>query len=545
MSDLKLPRTAVSFLGILAACLNALFRVAVIPVLLTPLFDRVLLQQKMQELLPILALGFLLIVLGSVMLFIQDASFAYVAAKTSKTWREGLYLRLLALRPGTLPGTSGGLSSRILSDLKDVETYLHYGLGSLVAESLSLVGIIAVLFYYNPGATLVLLLSSIPLFSLVFFLGKRLERVSSTSQAATEQVGSVLQEGFSRHVLVRAFFSDSFMRARFAKINQHTQAIMVRRGYLAALQVPLAQILLFLALAAIVLLLVRSLNQDQMTVGEVASYVTLMALVATPAQLLPRAYAFLQQASAAAKRLRELLSPLPEDSPSEQKSAEGSALLELKALSFAYSEGTSVLSNLNLQSESRGLITIAGESGAGKTTLLHVLLHFLDPSQGEIRLKGRALSLWSEKALRQVLGYVPQEPMLLKASIRDNLCLGRSYSDSALWHVLERVGLKIQVEALADGLEHSLAEEGRGLSAGQRQRLAIARALLGKPEVLLLDEPTANLDPASEASLVVLLKEQAQERLLIAVSHRSALSQVADRAFTLTAKGDLLETVGV
>jgi ABC-type multidrug transport system fused ATPase/permease subunit len=186
----------------------------------------------------------------------------------------------------------------------------------------------------------------------------------------------------------------------------------------------------------------------------------------------------------------------------------------------------------------RGLLALVGESGAGKSTLMALLLRFLRPTSGEIYLHTQSYETLSEEVLRQRVAYVPQGTDLLSGNLRDNILLGRSISDEKIWSALRAVRLESLLQSL--GLSYELREDGVGLSGGQRQRLAVARALLSEPEVLLLDEPSANLDEESERVLLETLKLQAKERLVIVVAHRPAIIEAADSVLRLE-NGQLYE----
>jgi ATP-binding cassette subfamily B protein len=557
-SSLLFPRTATAIGGMSAALLNALFRVAVIPAFVTPLIDRVVGQQRLDTLVPLLSLATLLVLAGSIALWAQDALLARTAAVSAARWRERLYRRLLGRPPGEVTGTSGGLASRILHDLREIETFHQYGLGTLVAESVAVLAVLAVLAATNLTATLLLVALCLPLVLVLRAVGRKLEASAAHSQAGTEELGAHLQEGLRHQESIRAFDAAEFMLARFSRANSSTAAAMSRRGVLAATQVPATQILAFAALGVLVAVLSSSAARGAMSVGEIVTYVTLIALLATPLQLLPRGVAMWQQARAAAVRLRELAAaptqippagaggrprapehqsaPWPpvggETNPSSAAAdrphpVAATSRLETRDLALEHS-GRTVLEGVRLRLAGPGLTVLVGESGGGKTTLLRALLRLHPLHSGTILLDGRPLSEWPETSLREVTGYVPQGHDLLRATIRENVTLGRPATDDRLWRALHEVRLDEVVRALPGGLEHHLGEDGGGLSGGQRQRLAIARALLGEPRLLVLDEPTSNLDESSELELVALLRAQAATRLVIAATHRPALSAVAD-----------------
>ena len=543
LPSLLWPRSFWALVGVVAAVANAVLRVAVAPLVVTPLFDRVLVQADFAALPSVLGVAALVVVLGAVALFGQDAALGRAAAQLSAAWREGLYRSLLSRKPDGLPGTSGGLSGRILTDLKDVETYYQFGLGTLIAEAFTLLGILGVLFYIDAGVSFILLLAFVPLVFVLRGLGARIERVTTVAQAHTEGLSQHLQEGFKHHALVRAFAARGFMLGRFGHVNKATEQSMTRRAVLASLAIPVAQILIFTAIGFLVVLLIRSVSAGTNSLANVITYLTLVALLSTPAQLLPKGFALLKQAQSAAKRLQELLEP-SEFSGGASDLVEASDGLVLTNLEFAYDDSSLVLKGVNLRLGERGLVALTGESGNGKTTLIKVLLRFLEPASGGISWKGQALAAIPEDAFRRVVAYVPQSSDLLSGSLKDNLCLGRSFSDAQLWDALTAVKLSETVQALEGKLEYLLKEDGAGLSGGQMQRLAVARALLAEPELLLLDEPSAHLDAESEQILVNTLKVVSEACLVIVIAHRPAFVKQANRVFELK-QGRLFETTVV
>ncbi len=529
--SLLLPRRPIAWLGLAAAVGNALLRIALVPLVVTPLVDRVLTQADLSALGETLVVASLVVVGGAVMLWLQDAALGRAAAELSAWWREQLYDRLLAYRPGHLPGSSGGLAGRILTDLKDVETFYQFGLGTLVAESLTVLGIIGLLLFSHAEATGYLLLLVLPLLLILAGLGRWLEHITTRSQEQTEQVGAHLQEGLRHHEVVRAFGAQPFVLSRFEPVNRATATQMTRRSAVASLQIPTTQVIVFVAFGVLIAILTRGVAAGTMTPGDVAAYLTLVALLATPAQLLPRGYALLQQARAARTRLEALrVTPSSQTSePTQDVRTPQQPTVTLATVTLAHRDDTPVLRKVTLDIKGPSLVAITGPSGSGKTTLLRALLGFIVPRQGEIYVGGIPLHALDDATLRRTVAYVPQETGLLRASVRDNLALGRKVTDDDLWAVLKEVGLVSFVRELPDGLGYPLGEDGSGLSGGQRQRLAVARALLSDPLVLLLDEPSANLDADSEQRLVDTLRRQARHRLVLVVAHRPAFVAAADR----------------
>ena len=525
------PKSKYLYFGTVAAIVNAIIRVAIVPVLLTPLIDKVLKQAVLDKLNKLLLIGFFLILAGAISLFLQDGAFAKLAANTSANAKEYLYQKLLKRPVDSLPSSSGGLSNRIMNDLKDLEFFLQYGVGSLIAESFTLLGIMLILFKTDFLATLILLLLTLPIIVVLTLIGNRLEQTTAKSQASNEQLGSHLQEGFKHHSTIRAFMADKFILGRFKRENMKAKKLMQKRALLAALQTPLTQILVYISVAILIYILGKKVITGSMTLGAMIGYLTLVTLATTPAQLLPRSFALYKQALSSVKRLNEL------DIDETAKGKENFTIeqLSIEDLRYAYGDDL-VLDTVNLELPKKGLIVVIGESGVGKSTLLKLLLRFVSPSSGKIHSKTHNLQTLKEKELRQQVAYVPQSTELLHASIENNIKLGREFSKGKINEVLAELQLKTKIEALEDGLEHILGEDGSGISGGERQRIVIARAIIGEPKVLLLDEPTANLDAENEQIIIKYLHKQSRERLVLVASHKEAILDFADRIYELKSK---------
>lgn len=526
LPSLLYARLPATLWGTLAAVANGVFRVALVPILITPMFDRVLVAEDVSVLPGVLARALLIAFVGSLMLFAQDALLGRAAANVSRRWRERIYVALL--QRDALPASSGGLTGRIVGDLRDVDIYYQFGLGTLLAETVASVMIVGLLLWQDWRTTLLLLVLALPLALILRSLGKRLEHTTSLSQDASEWVSSHLQEGFKHHATVRALDLHWFMFGRLHQDSTRAERLAERRTFLAALQIPVAQLLVFASLMSMIALLVARVSAGTLTTGEVVSYITLVALLSTPLQLLPKGYAMFKQASAAAVRLQALAVQDAADFPREPVNVSGAPNIALANLHFSYPEGMPVFDGLTLNLSGAGLVALRGASGCGKTTLLQLLLRFQQPNQGDVYLFDTPLANFPEHQLRKLVGYLPQESLLFHGTVRDNLTLGSGRSDSSLWEVLTRVQLADELRRQDMNLATQLGEDGSGLSGGQRQRLALARLLLRDPAILLLDEPSANLDDASEQAMLATLQHLAQSKLIVAVAHRPALIAAAN-----------------
>lgn len=556
-SALLWPASPAAWSGVTAALVGAALRVAIVPLFVAPLFDDVLQATDLSALPRVLITAAAVALGGSLALWAQDALLGRAAAYLGASWRDRLYASLLESPPGSLPGTSGALAGRVVSDLREVETYLRYGLGTLVAESATLLLILVLLVRADALAALALVLLAVPGALALRLVGARLEGATRGALEGTEEVAHHLQEGLRHHETVRAFGAVAAMRARLEEANRRTARANARRSLIAGLQTPLTQVIVFAAVGVLVVILVNAVARGAATVGDVVAFLTLVALASTPTQLLPQGYAMYRQARAAAQRLTALqagteagaAAAVPGAAEGSRPEADGGAvrfavsrrsahpplateegppLLALHDVAFGYDPARPVIAGVDLALPRRGLVVIGGPSGSGKTTVLRLLLRFVRPSAGRVTLGGTDLAEVDEAVLRTRLAYVPQGHELLSGALRDAIKMGRAADDDELWWALAAVGMAPAVRALPAGLATRLTEDGGGLSGGQRQRLAVARALLGRPDVILLDEPTSSLDDDSEAEINALLARLAADRLVVAVTHRPALALVAD-----------------
>lgn len=210
--------------------------------------------------------------------------------------------------------------------------------------------------------------------------------------------------------------------------------------------------------------------------------------------------------------------------------------VSIRHLSFAYPQGNIVLRNISLTMSRGRLNVLCGPNGCGKSTLLKLLLRLYDVPENTIHLDGQDIRDFKIEPLRQAIGYAEADPMLLNASIRDNLGLGlSSVSDDEIWHALELVELADFLRSLEGGLDHEIGNRGLRLSAGQRQRIALARTLLRKPRIVLLDEASSSLDAASEASLMRLLAAMSTDLMIITATHRLTSLPMDAQVFVLDA----------
>ena len=226
----------------------------------------------------------------------------------------------------------------------------------------------------------------------------------------------------------------------------------------------------------------------------------------------------------------------PEADEIEEQMVDFGNGLEVKDLHFAFPDGEVLLKGLNFEVKRGERIGVQGPSGSGKSTLFNLLLGFLEPTSGEIRVGGQRLTAGTRRSWHRLVGYVPQEIFIIQGSLAENIALGRAVEPERIWRVLEQVQLREWAEGLPQGIDSPLGEYGSRLSGGQKQRIGIARALYKEAEVLFFDEATSALDSATEHEINLALEqlsERHKELTMIIIAHRDSSLRFCDRIIEL------------
>lgn len=240
----------------------------------------------------------------------------------------------------------------------------------------------------------------------------------------------------------------------------------------------------------------------------------------------------LQQAVVAGERIFELIdAPRQRYGNSDRMLTSGE--IDIQNLTFAYRDDRNVLSDISLHVPSRSFVALVGHTGSGKSTLANLLMGYYPIKQGEIKLDGQPIASLSHTALRNSVAMVQQDPVVLADTFFANVTLGRNIDEAAVWAALETVQLAELARGLSDGLYTRLGEQGNNLSVGQKQLLAMARVLVAAPEILILDEATANIDSGTEQAIQKALKVVRQHTTLVVIAHRLSTIMDADNILVL------------
>jgi len=329
--------------------------------------------------------------------------------------------------------------------------------------------------------------------------------------------------------VIQLFNQQRRFAQRFHVITQEHFITRRRNMQLDALLLrPMVDLLYMLTLAALLYFFGRKTLDGAVEVGVLYAFISYLGRFTEPLIEMTQRLSLLQQALVSAARVFEWIDEAPEHDAPTSKHVMTAGCLALTAVDFSYDGRKQVLQDVTLDIEPGQFVGIIGHTGSGKSTLVNLLMRFYQPDRGEITLDGIALPLYAQAELRRHIAIVQQDSIIFAASIRDNVDVGRNIAQVDIDQAIDQVGLREFIAALPQGCETELTERGANLSTGQRQLLSLARALAGKPRVLILDEATANIDSETEQRVQSALMQLRGDITLIAIAHRLSTVVNAD-----------------
>ncbi len=439
---------------------------------------------------------------------------------------------------------AGRLMTRMTSDIESLTQLFHDGLIQMVVQGLTLVFVIGVLFTYNAQLAAITLLIVVP-FMVISTLRFRVvsDRGYDTVRERIADVMAHLQESLSGVRIVAAhnrqpqnIVEHRNIAGEYREANNYTARVSAMYG-------ASTEVLGIVAQALILLIGGRMVLDGSLSPGELVAFVLYLGSFFAPIQQMVTLYNTYQSGQAALNKLRDLLDtdPVVAEKPDAIELPPISGEIRFDDVNFAYIEGSPVLSDVNLTIREGEVFALVGPTGAGKSTIANLVTRFYDPVEGSVAIDGHDLRDVTLGSLRRQLGIVPQEPFLFAGSIRDNVAFARpDATDAEVLEACRAVGIDDLIERLPLGIDTPCHERGVSLSSGERQLLALARAFLARPRVLILDEATSNLDLRSETKIERALDTLLEGRTAIIIAHRLATAMRADR-IAVVDRGGIVE----
>ena len=529
------PYRIQAIIGFLFKMTEAFFEL-IVPMVVADIIDNGIAKNDSNYILKMGFVLFLLAIIGYCCALICQ----YFASKTSQGF--GTYLRndmFKAMNAYDYENIDDigtpSLITRITNDVNQLQLAVAMAIRLVSRSPFLIIGSLIMAFQINVQMALIFLLSA-PLLALCIFL------VMSKSlplyiriQKQLDRVSLICRENLSGIRVIRAFSKQFQEKNRFEEATQKQKDMQIKVGKISALLNPLTSVIVNIAIIFILYIGGIRVNAGSLTQGEIIALINYMNQILLSMFVFANVIVIFNKASASYKRVQEVLAIQPHiHDGSGNTNFQKENLISFDHVTFAY-QGAQALKDLNFKIIKGETIGIIGGTGSGKSTLVHLIPRFYDVTQGQILIKGNPIQDYPLKGLREMIGIVPQQAVLFTGTIRENIQWGKKdASDSEIKEAL-RIAQATFVDELDEGLDSMIHQGGKNLSGGQRQRLTIARALVKKPEILILDDSASALDFATDAALRKALKTL--DSTTIIVSQRVSSLMHADKILVLSHGG--------
>jgi subfamily B ATP-binding cassette protein MsbA len=439
---------------------------------------------------------------------------------------------------------SGELISRIMNDIATLQGVLIGSFTVILPQTILIIGLIGYLFFLNWKLTLMTLIGLPLIMQALRTFGQKIGAISERIQQKAADLTSLLQEAIAGTRIIKSFTMEKEEIKKFSQEAEHTFEVNMRATQIQATQNPIIALLQTSALIIIAWFGGAEVIHGSLTVPQLISFITALAVMTDPALALSNAYTASHGAMASAKRIFEILdTPVKiQDAPNAKELPKLKGEVEFKHVSFAYGDKEiAALKNVSLKVKPGEVIALVGRTGAGKSTFINLLPRFYEVSSGEVSVDGYNIKDVTMQSLRKQIGIVPQESILFRGPLKENIAYGKPNATQAeIENAAKLANIHNFISGLPEGYETKAGERGVRLSGGERQRIAIARAVLRDPRILILDEATSSLDSETEQLIQEALERLMQGRTTFIIAHRLSTVEHADRIVVLD-KGEIAE----
>ena len=469
--------------------------------------------------------------IGWIAQYWQSVLSSWVGQRVLLDLRRQVFRHLMRLELGHHERTPTGRSvSRLTADIEAVNQLVVEGATSLVINGLTLIGVVVILMFYDWRLALAAFVI-FPFLALgTWWFRVRATRAYRSTRERVAVVLSVLQENLSGIRVVQAHGRQDEARARFRQANREYRQANMRTVTVSGIYFPGVELLAALGTALILWFGGTLVLNEALSVGVMVAFIGYLASFFDPIQQLSQLYNTFQSAMAALEKIFGVLETDPRitDAPDARDLPHVDGRIDLDHVSFGYGREY-VIRDVDLHIPPGTTVAMVGATGAGKSTLAKLIARLYDPDEGAVRLDGTDLREVREESLRAAMGIVPQEGHLFSGSVADNVKFGHPLAtDEDVERALDAVGAREFVESLPEGMDTDVQERGARLSAGQRQLICFARALVPDPRLVILDEATSSIDIGTERRIEDALDRLLQGRTAVIIAHRLSTIRRAD-----------------
>jgi len=476
--------------------------------------------------------------------YLEQLYLGYVGQKILFRLRSEMFKHLQRLSLNFFDHNKvGRIMSRVQNDVQQIQELLAGGMLYIVASVLTLVAIACAMIIMNTQLAL-LTLTVVPVLAVVAFIWQRYARRAFIRvRRAIATVNAQLQEGISGVRVIQSLTREEINAEQFDSVNREHLSANVDAARLQAVMQPVVQILIAIAMGLVIVYGGSQVLAREIGVGVLLAFILYIQRFFDPILELARQYVELQRAMASGARIFELLDVEPEivDTP-QAIDIPPAKEIKFKGVSFSYTPGVEVLHDIDFTVNSGETVAIVGRTGAGKSSLANLITRFYEVDKGEVTVDGYNVNSVTQQSLRHQIGVVTQDPFLFSGSIEENIQYGRpEASRQEVVEAAKTAGAHEFITTLEHGYETQVGERGENLSAGQRQLVCLARAILANPPILVLDEATSNVDTHAERLMQKALRRLMKGRTCLIIAHRPSTVTQADRIIVLE-QGRIVET---
>lgn len=500
-------------------------------------------QDRVHGLATLAAVFLAAVVVGFAVNFFQIMVLEWTGQQIMHAIRCRLFAHLLSLNLSFFNvHPVGRLVTRLTNDIQNMYEMFTSVIVTLFNEGIRLIGILAILFWMDWRLAAMLSVSFPIMLLITVWFGRISRDAFREIRTHLASINGFLQEVISGISVIQLFLGERDAGRKFADLNDRYYRAAYYQIWVFGIFVPCIEVMNYVSLALIIWYGGSEILHGNMTIGILAAFISYMRLFFQPLRELSQKYSIVQSAMASAERIFGLLEtadvlPLTA-SPKALPGLRGG--VAFRNVHFEYESGRPIIKGLSFSIEPGETIAVVGATGSGKTTVINLLERFYDPGQGEILLDGVNLRDFDPRWLREQIGLVMQEVLVVPGTVRENILLGRDLTGEEIEEIVRLSQLSGLIGNLPHGLDTRIGEGGMDLSAGQRQLLAFARVLARNPRILVLDEATANIDTETEMLVERAIQVALANRTSIVIAHRLSTIRRADRILVME-RGRLVE----
>ncbi len=433
----------------------------------------------------------------------------------------------------------GDIISKITNDVERLTDNITQIIPELVYNASLILGVIVMMFVLDTTLAIIAIIS-IPLnYVLLSYVVKKTQNYFELNQKAIGNVNSFVEESVTNNDVIKSFNKEKYFNNKFNKVSKELAEYGFKSSFFSSLAVPFNKFIGNLNYIIIISIGAIHVINGKLRLGAVQSFVQYMKDFNRPMNVIAQVIANLQMAIASVDRVYEILD-LEEEENGSLKDFKFTDSIEFKNVNFSYVEGKPVLKNFNLKINKGEKIAIVGKTGAGKTTIVNLLMNFYNNYEGEILIDGLELRKYDKDTYRNEISMVLQDTWLFEGTIKENIVFDKQISNEELSEILSKSKILHMIEGLPNGLSFQINEETNNMSAGEKQLLTIARALVADPQILILDEATSNVDTRLEYLINQSMNELMQNRTSIVIAHRLSTIIESDKIIVIK-NGNILE----